>query len=176
MRVILRVLPWLLAVCLPVLDAGAAGREAVRDAALKTWVHGITAEVAAQEVGAEGVPFLIELLRDPEFPRRDNVVALLAHLGGDAARQALLEWLAVVEPPPSADPFADRRARLLAPAALGRFARHGDGAALQALLDMTGQAMANISAELYRVLPAPAGRRGGPVFRIAQRTSHRQYQ
>lgn len=100
-----------------------------------TWYHGITEEVAQREVGPDGVPALLELLADPDYPRRDNVVAFLHHLAGPEATAAMVAFL---EAPPAAPwvPEEDR-ALLLAPRALGAIAARGDVAALDALLAMT---------------------------------------
>jgi hypothetical protein len=122
--------------------------ESVRQAALATYVHGMTDEIAAGEVGLDGLPHLLDLLSDPEFPRRDNVVAFLAHLHSGAATSALVDFLE--DPPVEIDLPAEDRAMLLAPLALGQIAKGGDPAALQALLEMT----------------APASQ-GGPLARAA---------
>jgi hypothetical protein len=112
--------------------------ERVRRAALATYVHGMTDDIALGEVGPQGVPHLLRLLAEPGFPRRDNVVALLAHLASDDATPALVTHLANPAPPPlSAE---EERALLLVPQALGRIALRGGSAARQALLRMTGQA------------------------------------
>ena len=73
----------------------------VIDAALVTYVHGMTDEIAQETVGPEGVPVLLRLLADPSFPRRDNVVAYLAYLGDDSATAALTAFLR--NPPASLD-------------------------------------------------------------------------
>jgi hypothetical protein len=52
-------------------------RERVHAAAMVTYIHGMTAEIARDEFGEEAVPVLLDLLADPEFTRRDNVVAVL---------------------------------------------------------------------------------------------------
>ena len=51
-----------------------------------THIHGITPEISRSEIGQAAVPRLLELLRDPDFPRRDNLVAHLGHLGGPGIR------------------------------------------------------------------------------------------
>ncbi|MDP3938970.1 MAG: hypothetical protein Q8R92_12670 [Deltaproteobacteria bacterium] len=112
-----------------------ASDEAVREAALRDYIHGMTTEIAQAEVGPAGVPALIELLADPEFPRRDNVVAFLTYLGGPRATQALLALLR--DPPASVSIPEEDRALLLAPQALGHIASRGHVAAFQALLTMT---------------------------------------
>jgi hypothetical protein len=98
----------------------------------------MTDEIAAREVGPDGVPCLLRLLAEPGFPRRDNVVALLAHLASDEATPALLSHLE--SPAPSPLLPEEERARLLVPQALGRIALRGGAVARQALLEMTGQA------------------------------------
>lgn len=56
--------------------------EDVREALETTYVHGVTEEIARDLVGSESVTELVAILEDPSFPRHDNVVAFLAHLGG----------------------------------------------------------------------------------------------
>ncbi len=108
--------------------------ERVRQAALVTYPHGITAELALEAVGAEGVPHLIRLLADPHFPRRDNVVAFLAFLGAEDSAGALLAHL---DSPPQATVPEEERSLLLAPRALGHLASLGAAGAEDALLGMT---------------------------------------
>jgi hypothetical protein len=108
--------------------------ERVRLAALATYVHGMTDEIARSEVGSSGIPHLLDLLRDPQFPRRDNVVAFLAHLAGDEATPALLEHLQRAAALPTTP--EENRARLLVPVALGRIAVRGGEVALDALHQM----------------------------------------
>jgi len=108
---------------------------AVRLAAQATYIHGMTAEIAFAEVGPEGVPALIDLLSDPAFDRRDNVVTFLHFLGGAESSPALLAFLA--DPPRDWTVPEEDRALLLAPGALGAIAGRGDRAALDALLAMT---------------------------------------
>lgn len=107
----------------------------VREAALVTYPHGITEDLARQVVGVEGVPHLLDLLRDRDFPRRDNVVALLAWLGRGEAADALVALLDAPVGP--GDRPEEDRALLLTPQALGRLAAAGVGGAEDALLDMT---------------------------------------
>ena len=107
----------------------------VTRAALGTWIHGVNDEIAEREIGAAGVPTLIQLLADPTFPRRDNVVAFLAHLGGPDATRALVRFLQA--PPAALTLPQEDRALLLAPQALGQIARRRDPAAVDVLLDMT---------------------------------------
>ena len=44
-------------------------RRDIRAAALTTYIHGMTSEIAHETIGVEGVPDLVELLVDPGFPR-----------------------------------------------------------------------------------------------------------
>ncbi len=107
----------------------------VREAALATYIHGMTPEIAMRQAGTEAVPQLLALLRDPDFPRRDNVVAFLSFLGGQETVGALATFLA--RPPrPTAAP-EEERALLLAPQALGHLAATGRTDALERLLAMT---------------------------------------
>jgi len=99
------------------------------------YVHGVTDEIARQEVGVEGVPALLKLLADPAFPRRDNVVAFLAYLGGDTAVQALEAYLQ--NPPAPVTIPEEDRSLLLTPQALGQIAARGHRRALDVLLEMT---------------------------------------
>ena len=107
----------------------------VIDAALVTYVHGMTDEIAQETVGPEGVPVLLRLLADPSFPRRDNVVAYLAYLGDDSATAALTAFLR--NPPASLDVAEEDRAALVAPEALARIASRGNPQALEVLLAIT---------------------------------------
>lgn len=107
---------------------------AVRETCLQTWFEGLTAEEAERAIGPAGVPSLLRLLADPAFPRRDNVVAFLTHLGGAESTRALLTFLA--SPPAGAVAPEEDRALLLAPQALGHIAGRGDRTALAALLAM----------------------------------------
>ncbi|HEX4823737.1 MAG TPA: MopE-related protein [Candidatus Polarisedimenticolaceae bacterium] len=114
----------------------AAAGDRVRAAALVTYIHGMTDEIAAREVGPEGVPELLELLQDPGFPRRDNVVAFLGHLRSKTATSGLAGFLAQPVGDPAAPP--DDRAVLLVPRALGLIAEAGDPAAASALAAIAG--------------------------------------
>ena len=109
--------------------------ERVRQAALVTYVHGMTEAIAVEEVGPDGVPALRRLLADRDFPRRDNVVAMLGFLGGDEDARALTALLQAPPAPPEI-PEEDR-ALLLAPQSLGQIASRGSDVALQTLLEMT---------------------------------------
>jgi len=116
----------------------AAVRDEVREAMLGVWVHGVTDETAAELRGSFGPGLAGELralLADPSFPRRDNLVAFLGHLGDPAARDDLLALLA--EPPAGWSTPEEERALLLAPQALGHLARHGDAGSVAALLRLT---------------------------------------
>jgi hypothetical protein len=110
-------------------------RDRVVRAAHGTYVHGIGEKLALEEVGSEGVPILLELLRDPTFTRRDNVVAFLAYLGWSDAREALLAHLE--HPPASLQIPEEDRALLQVPHALGRMAAQGESGSLDALMAMT---------------------------------------
>ncbi len=104
------------------------------------YIHGVTQEICHDTVGVERLPRILELLDDPGFPRRDNLVAFLAFLGGPQATAALIELL---ENPPA--PFSapeEDRARLLAPQALGKIAARGDARAWEYLHRMEGGATA----------------------------------
>lgn len=105
-------------------------------AMLATHVHGVDDALAERWRDQVRVPTLLELLREPLFPRRDNVVAFLALLGDDRATAALLAHArrpAMARWSPEED-----RALLLVPTALGMMASRGWPAALGALLDLTG--------------------------------------
>lgn len=104
------------------------------DAALGVYFEGVTEDIAERLVGPDGVPALLDLLAEPSFPRRDNVVAFLFHLGGPESTEALLDYFAA-PPAPTEIPEEDR-ALLLAPQALGKIASRGDPRALNALLAM----------------------------------------
>jgi hypothetical protein len=113
-------------------------RDEIVEAMRVVYIHGVTDELAAElreRLGPRMTPVLRELLRDPAFPRRDNVVAFLAHLQGSGARDDLLAFLAA--PPAGWGTPEEERALLLAPRALGHLARHGDAAAVDALLALT---------------------------------------
>lgn len=109
--------------------------ERVRSALLDTYIHGVTPKIAEEKVGRAGVPVLIALLRDPAFPRRDNVVAFLSYLADDSATPDILAYLRN-PPAPLAIPEEDR-ALLLAPQALGHIAGRGHKKALAALMEAT---------------------------------------
>ena len=113
----------------------AAVSDRVRDAATATYFHGMTREIAEREAGPEAVPELIALLGDPDFPRRDNVVAFLAYLGGAEAVAPLKRLLD--QPPAPLEAPEESRARVLVPHALGRIAGRGEPSALEALLRLS---------------------------------------
>jgi len=100
----------------------------VIEACAQTFVHGVDASLAERLIGTRGVPTLVALLRDPSFPRRDNVAAFLAYLGGPDETVALEELLA--HPPRSIDTPSEDRALLVAVEALGRIAQRGDAHAM----------------------------------------------
>ncbi|MDH3285181.1 MAG: thrombospondin type 3 repeat-containing protein [Acidobacteriota bacterium] len=108
---------------------------AIDRALLALYIHGVDETTAHEAVGAAGVPRILELLGDPDFPRRDNLVAFLFHLGGPDARRALVSMLD--RPPASPARPEEDRALLLAPQALGKIASRGDAVALDLLLKMT---------------------------------------
>lgn len=110
----------------------------LKSAMLKTYVHGVNDALAAEVVREADLPELRLLLLDPSFPRRDNVVAFLAHRDGDGAVGPLLALLH--RPPADLSVPEEDRAILLAPQALGQLARRGSRPALDALLAMTADA------------------------------------
>ena len=105
------------------------------EAALTTYVHGMTPEIAQRTVGQEGLPVLLRLLTEPTFPRRDNVIAYLAYLGNDQTSDALVGFLR--KPPASLALPEEDRALLLVPEALARIASRGHTRALDVLLSIT---------------------------------------
>jgi hypothetical protein len=147
--------------------AGLAEAASVNDAALAVYLHGMTAEIADRDVGKSGVGELLRLLDDPTFPRRDNVVAFLAYLGGPESTAALLRMLER-RLPADASP-EDQRARLLIPHALGRIASRGESGALAALLAMTASRAADrpsaVSADLREAAVAALPLTGTPAAR-----------
>ncbi len=117
----------------PLLFAGSL-QERVHEAALVSWIHGMTAEIAEREVGTVGVPYLLELLQDPDFERRDNVVAFLTFLANDGDAAAIADYLD--HPPVRNDSPEEFRARLIVPEALGRIAARGGPVAADILRRM----------------------------------------
>jgi hypothetical protein len=109
--------------------------DSVRGAMLRVYIHGVDDSLARQVLSLEDLPALRALLKEPDFPRRDNIVAFLAHLDSGSATQDLLDFLS--DPPASIEIPEEDRALLLAPQALGRIAARGDRAALDLLLGMS---------------------------------------
>ena len=103
-----------------------------------TYIHGITEKIALNAAEAASEEEMVRLLDEAAFPRRDNLVAFLAHLGGAPAREALERLLA--SPPADLRIPEEDRALLMAPSALGKIASRGDGRALEILLAMTAAA------------------------------------
>ena len=99
------------------------------------YIHGVTEDLARGLLEPGDVPILIELLQEPSFPRRDNIVAFLAMLDDGSATKDLLAFM--VDPPADVDVPEELRAHLGAPHALGYFAKRGDPRALEALLELT---------------------------------------
>lgn len=130
----------------------------VRAAALGVYVHGMTATIADREIGHDGIVELLRLVADPLFPRRDNVIAFLAYLGGPESTPVLVRMLDSLPPGASIE---DERAQLLVPHALGHIAARGDGGALHALLSITAQHQAADSPGL------PAGLREAAIASLA---------
>lgn len=119
----------------PRAHAADAWRAQVTQAALATYVHGMTQQIAADEFGPDAIPVLLDLLDDPDFPRRDNVIAVLAFLGGDESARALRDLLR--SPPRAPQNAVEDRALLLTPQALGQIAGRGNAGALRTLLRST---------------------------------------
>lgn len=114
--------------------AAADETQGLRRAMARTYIHGVTPELAEQ-VAADRSDELVDLLFDPSFEHRDNVVAFLGYVGDEAGADALLAFLS--NPPVRlAEPEEDRAA-LLAPHALGHIAARGIDRALDALLGLT---------------------------------------
>ena len=105
---------------------------------LETRIHGVPEAVARDLVGPGDLAVLHDLLRDPSFPRRDNVVAFLAWTGDETSTRELLRFLAL--PPAEWSTPEEVGALLMAPAALGPIARRGDEAAFRALMAMSADA------------------------------------
>jgi len=152
----LAVASFLLATSLPA--ARAPRRESldprIVEAALATYVHGMTPELAQQIAGTSGIPTLRALLRDADFPRRDNVVAIMACLGDASTTDDLVRFLA--RPPAAIVRPEEDRAMLLAPEALGHIAAGGDRRALDELLLMTAEGSpGDVLAQAALASPAP---------------------
>ncbi len=107
----------------------------VREAMLRVYVHGADDSLARQVLSLEDLPALRALLKEPDFPRRDNIVAFLAHLDSGSSSQDLLDFL--TDPPAPIEIPEEDRALLLAPQALGRIAARGDRVVLDLLLGMS---------------------------------------
>jgi hypothetical protein len=120
---------------LPVAAEETALTARVDDAARYTYFHGITDEIAREAIGVEGLPRLLELLRDPGFDRRDNIMGFLAWLGDDASAREIVEFLE--SSPVAATTPEDLRALINAPQTLGHIAGRGHPFAIDALLEMT---------------------------------------
>lgn len=115
---------------------GPAPEAAVREAMLVLYVHGVDDDLARSVLPAGSVPILLAFLREPQFPRRDNVMAFLAHTNEEDPTAGILAFLA--DPPADVSAPEEDRALLLAPHALGHAAGKGRAPALAALLDMLG--------------------------------------
>jgi hypothetical protein len=112
------------------------GREAiVREAMLATYFHGVDEKLTAEILRPGDEQVLRSLLSDPDFPRRDNLVAFLAFAGDDGAVPDLLSLFS--QPRSTSARPEDERALLLTPQALGHIARRGGGRALATLLEAT---------------------------------------
>jgi len=140
MRTILSIL--LLSVCLPfqALSAEQAlpDRETtVRAAMLATYIHGVDEKLATEILRPGDAAILQSLLLEPDFPRRDNLVAFLAFVGGDDAVPDLLSLVAT--PRPNSISPEEERALLMTPQALGHIAGRGGERALDTLLQATAQ-------------------------------------
>lgn len=109
----------------------------VIDACMVLYIHGITEETARRRLTEDARPVLRELLADPLFPRRDNVVVFLGFLGDDEDAAALLSHLR--RPPVPIDVPEEDLAFLEAPNALARIASRGSPLALTGLLELTGR-------------------------------------
>ncbi|HEY3176357.1 MAG TPA: FG-GAP-like repeat-containing protein [Candidatus Polarisedimenticolia bacterium] len=114
---------------------GAPDDPLVRAAMLRVYFHGVDDDLAGRVLGPSAVPALRKLLAEHSFPRRDNVVAFLAHLDAGDATTDLLGFLN--DPPAPVDAPEEDRALLLAPEALGWIAARGDRVGLDALMAMT---------------------------------------
>ena len=134
--------------------------ERVREAVDRIYIHGVTEDLARETVGSAGLPHLLQLLADPEYGRRDNVVAFLGYLGDDDATRRLLDFLEA--PPRSAAIPEEDRALLLVPVALGQIAANGYPQAMDALLRMTA---ADGGDDLFDMALRGLAHAGGPFAR-----------
>ena len=116
-------------------SAGVSADADVRALMLRVYFHGVDDDLAERVLGRSAIPALRRLLADRDFPRRDNVVAFLAHLDSGEATRDLIAHLE--NPNVNVDTPEEDRALLLTPYALGKIAARGDRAALDALLTMT---------------------------------------
>jgi hypothetical protein len=123
------------ALVLPAFAQDAALTERVDENARHTYFHGITDEIAREAIGVEGLPRLLDLLQDPGFDRRDNVMGFLAWLGDDDSAREIVDFLE--SSPVAASTPEDLRALINAPQALGHIAGRGHPGAIDALLEMT---------------------------------------
>gem|GEM_PF-2173315 len=126
--------------------------DAVRKAMLATYIHGVDESLAQQVLGPGAMPVLRRLLAEPNFPRRDNVVAFLSYADRGDSVPHLLGFLS--NPPAPVRIPEEDRALLLTPEALGHIAARGSRTALDALLRMTSS----------------EGDRSGPLFDAAARS------
>jgi hypothetical protein len=129
----------------------------VREAASRTYIHGMTRQIAEQEVGRAGVPTLLQLLDDPSFERRDNVVAMLGFLVEDAEVEALVQQLRT--PKGNLNRPEDLRAVLLVPQVLGHAAVRGNDRALEVLMEITADAQSPLLSAATASHPNPAALR-----------------
>src|SRR5678816_2822950 len=84
----------------------------VREAMLRTYLHDVDDALARQVLPAGAGAELRELLADPTFTRRDNVVAFLAHSDRGDSTGSLLAFLSA--PPANVGIPEEDRALLLA--------------------------------------------------------------
>ena len=80
---------------------------------LRVYFHGVDDGLAERVLGRGAVPALRRLLADHDFPRRDNVVAFLAHLDTGEATRDLIAHLQ--NPNANVDIPEEDRALLLTP-------------------------------------------------------------
>jgi len=118
------------------LVASVASAESLDDVLARRHFHGVTAEVARDQLPSDPLPELHARLADPVYPHRDSVLAYLAWIGDARTVEAVGRFLSDGS---SASSPEELRAVLLAPAILGEIARRGESAALEALLDWTGE-------------------------------------
>jgi hypothetical protein len=114
--------------------ASSVSLEQIDRALLTTYWHGVTVEIAGQ-VGPQAVPRILEHLRDPDYPRRDNLVAFLFYLDGQGVREELISAFTSREF--SVGTPEEDRARMMIPQARGMQASRGDREALDLLLSIS---------------------------------------